>query len=95
MGGTGIYYSGDQQKEGTYAFNGIFARIQYAIKPNFNLILGNYGDVNHRLIEPLYRCERQMVDKLETYTDLDRSKTDYSFGIYIRFKNRFFLGRKK
>lgn len=67
LGMTGIYYSGDQQKNDFELFNWIFARIQYSIKPNLNLILGNYyGGANHRLIEPLYRWESQIVEKPES-----------------------------
>lgn len=40
LGMTGLYYSGDQQKDGTYLFNGIYANLQYAIKPNLTLFSG-------------------------------------------------------
>lgn len=67
FGMTGLYYSGDQQKDGVYVFNAVHAKLQYAIRPHFNLIFGNYyGGVNHRLIEPLYKWERQLIDKPES-----------------------------
>jgi len=44
-----------------------FVRLQYAITPNFNMVLGNlYGGVNHRLIEPLYQWERQFTANPES-----------------------------
>lgn len=67
LGITGLYFSGDQQKNGVEAVNSIFARIQYAIKPNLHLVFGNYyGGANHRLLEPLYRWERQYIEKPES-----------------------------
>jgi len=67
LGMVGLYYSGDNQKDKTYVFNGIFAKLQYSIRPNLNLIFGNYyGGVNHRLIEPLYKWEKHLVDKPES-----------------------------
>ncbi|MDR2037430.1 MAG: hypothetical protein LBQ60_05860 [Bacteroidales bacterium] len=39
-----------------------FIRLQYAITPNLNMVLGNlYGGLNHRMIEPFYQWERQFV----------------------------------
>jgi hypothetical protein len=67
LGIIGRYLSGDQKKHGLSTFNELFARIQYAILPNLNLVFGNlYGGANHQLVEPLYRWERQMVDKPES-----------------------------
>lgn len=63
LGVTGFYFSGDQQKDGLSVFNSVFARIQYAITPDFHLVFGNYYDGNnHRLIEPLYQWERQFIE---------------------------------
>ncbi|MPL81253.1 hypothetical protein SDC9_27167 [bioreactor metagenome] len=37
------------------------------MKPNFNLVFKNYYDgVNHWLIEPLYKWEKQLIDKPES-----------------------------
>lgn len=67
LGLTGLYFSGDQQKDGFELFSWIFTRIQYAINPNLHLVLGNYyGGANHRLIEPLYRWESQLVENPES-----------------------------
>ncbi|MDL2299432.1 hypothetical protein LJC21_01850 [Bacteroides sp. OttesenSCG-928-E20] len=67
LGMTGLYFSGDQQKDGLSVFNSVFARIQYAIRPNFHLVFGNYYDgANHRLIEPLYRWEQQLIESPES-----------------------------
>ena len=58
-----LKYSGDDRLTHTQAF----LRLQYAITPNFTMILGNlYEGVNHRLIEPLYQWERHYVDKPES-----------------------------
>lgn len=75
LGTSGVYYSGDQQKIGKRLFSQMHALMQYSVTPELNLMLGNYhGGVNHRLIEPLYRWEKHLVDKPEsgvqmTYTD--------------------------
>ncbi|WP_280671615.1 MULTISPECIES: hypothetical protein [unclassified Dysgonomonas] len=67
LGAVGLYYSGDQQKKGTTYINSIFARVQYAITPKMNVVLGNlYGGVNHRLIEPLYQWERHYTQRPES-----------------------------
>lgn len=67
LGAYNVYYSGDQYKEGVYAFNSLFIRLQYAVNPELNLIFGNYyGGLNHQLIEPLYQWERQFTNKPES-----------------------------
>ena len=67
VGLTGLYYSGDQQKDGMEYFRWVHARMQYAPTPNLNIVLGNlYGGVSHRVIEPLYRWELQMTNKPES-----------------------------
>lgn len=87
VGMTGLYYSGDQQKEGTYLFNGIFARLQYAIKPNFNLVFGNYYDgVNHRLIEPLYKWENQLIAKPESGLQLIYEDKKYFADVWLNWQ---------
>lgn len=87
FGVTGLYYSGDQQKEGTYLFNGIFARLQYAIHPNLNLVFGNYyGGVNHRLIEPLYRWEKHLVDKPESGLQLIYEDKKYFADVWLNWQ---------
>jgi hypothetical protein len=44
-----------------------FLRLQYAITPSFNMVVGNlYGGVNHRLIEPLYQWERHYTANPES-----------------------------
>lgn len=86
-GMTGLYYSGDQQKDGTYLFNGIFARLQYAIKPNFNLVFGNYYDgINHRLIEPLYKWESQLIAKPESGLQLIYEDKKYFADIWLNWQ---------
>jgi hypothetical protein len=58
-----LQYSGDDRLSNTQAF----VRMQYAITPNFTMVVGNlYGGVNHRLIEPLYQWERHFTDKPES-----------------------------
>ncbi len=62
-GAYGVKYSGRDPLSNLQAF----VRLQYAITPNFNMVLGNlYGGVNHRLIEPLYQWERQFTAKPES-----------------------------
>ena len=87
LGMTGIYYSGDQQKDGTYAFNGIFARLQYAINPNFHLVFGNYYDgANHRLIEPIYKWERQLTGKPESGLQLIYEDNKYFADVWLNWQ---------
>lgn len=87
VGMTGLYYSGDQQKEGTYVFNGIFARLQYDIKPNFHFIFGNYyGGVNHRLIEPLYDWEREFTMKPESGLQLIYEDKKYFADVWLNWQ---------
>jgi hypothetical protein len=63
LGGHAVKYSGREPLENLQAF----VRLQYAITPHFNMVLGNlYGGVNHRLIEPLYRWERQYTANPES-----------------------------
>jgi hypothetical protein len=58
-----LKYSGDDRLSHTHAF----VRMQYAITPNFTMVLGNlYGGINHRVIEPLYQWERHFTDKPES-----------------------------
>ena len=58
-----LKYSGEDQLSNVMPF----VRMQYAITPNFNMVVGNlYGGVNHRLIEPLYMWERHFTDKPES-----------------------------
>ena len=38
LGANGLYYSGDQYKNGIYIFNGISAGLQYTVDANLNLI---------------------------------------------------------
>lgn len=87
LGMTGLYYSGDQQKDGTYVFNGIFANLQYAIKPNFNLVFGNYyGGVNHRLIEPMYKWERHLTDKPESGLQIIYENEKYFADVWLNWQ---------
>jgi hypothetical protein len=63
LGAYAVKYSGRDPLENLQAF----VRLQYAITPNFNMVLGNlYGGVNHRLIEPLYQWERQYTANPES-----------------------------
>ena len=58
-----VKYSGEDQLSNVQPF----VRMQYAFTPNFNMVVGNlYGDVNHRLIEPLYQWERHFTEKPES-----------------------------
>lgn len=67
LGVIGMYFSGHQKNNGIDIFNELFARIQFAILPNLHLVFGNlYGGANHRLIEPLYRWDHQLVGKPES-----------------------------
>ncbi|MDR2848690.1 MAG: hypothetical protein LBV39_06245 [Bacteroidales bacterium] len=44
-----------------------FLRLQYAFTPAFSMVLGNlYGDLNHRLIEPLYQWEQHFTARPES-----------------------------
>lgn len=87
LGMTSMYYSGDQQRDGTYLFNGIYAKLQYAVKPNFNLVFGNYyGGVNHRLIEPLYKWERQLIDKPESGLQLIYEDKKYFADVWLNWQ---------
>ncbi|MCL2650858.1 MAG: hypothetical protein FWD60_07525 [Candidatus Azobacteroides sp.] len=76
-----VYFSGEQKRDNRGLFiDGIFARMQYAINPEFNLVLGNiYGGLNHRLIEPLYQWESQLIEKPES-------------GLQLVYKNERFFG---
>ena len=63
LGAYAVKYSGRDPLENLQTF----VRLQYALAPNFNMVLGNiYGGVNHRLIEPLYQWERQYTDSPES-----------------------------
>ncbi len=63
LGTYAVKYSGRESLANLQAFG----RLQYAITPNFNMVVGNiYGGVNHRLIEPLYQWERQFTDHPES-----------------------------
>ncbi len=87
FGITGLYYSGDQQKEGTYVFNGIFARLQYAVHPHLHLVFGNYyGGVNHRLPEPLYKWERQLTEKPEGGLQLKYEDEKYFADVWLNWQ---------
>jgi len=58
-----VKYSGRNSLENLQTF----VRLQYAMTPKFNMVLGNiYGGVNHRLIEPLYQWERHFTDHPES-----------------------------
>ena len=58
-----VKYSGEDQLSNVQPF----IRLQYAITPDFNMVVGNlYGGGNHRLIEPLYQWERHYTDKPES-----------------------------
>ena len=62
LGVYAVKYSGHDPLENLQPF----IRLQYAITPVFNMVLGNlYGGVNHRLIEPMYQWERQFTDNPE------------------------------
>ncbi|MDR2914198.1 MAG: hypothetical protein LBV74_05130 [Tannerella sp.] len=87
LGAYNVYYSGDQQKEGVYAFNSLFLRLQYAINPDFNLVLGSYyGGLSHKLIEPLYQWERQFTDKPESGLQLIYENKKYFADIWINWQ---------
>ena len=44
-----------------------FLRLQYAFTPKFSMVLGNlYGNLNHRLIEPLYQWEKHFTARPES-----------------------------
>ena len=87
LGAYNVYYSGDQQKEGVYAFNSLFLRLQYAINPDFNLVFGNYyGGLNHRLIEPLYQWERQFTDKPESGLQLIYKDKKYFADVWVNWQ---------
>ncbi len=63
LGAYGVKYSGRTPLSEVQAF----IRLQYAITPKFNMIVGNlYGGMNHRLIEPLYQWERQYTANPES-----------------------------
>ncbi len=63
LGVYSVKYSGREPLSDVQAF----IRLQYAITPRFNMIVGNlYGGVNHRLIEPLYQWERQYTANPES-----------------------------
>jgi len=63
LGAYAVKYSGRNSMENLQAF----VRLQYAITPHFNMVMGNiYGGVNHRLIEPLYLWERHFTDNPES-----------------------------
>nr|WP_294482266.1 hypothetical protein [uncultured Bacteroides sp.] len=87
LGAYNVYYSGDQQKQGVYAFNSLFVRLQYALNPDFNLIFGNiYGGLNHRLIEPLYQWEHQFIDKPESGLQLIYRNKRYSADVWVNWQ---------
>ena len=63
LGAYAVKYSGRNPLENLQ----VFARLQYAITPHFNMVLGNlYGGSNHRIIEPLYQWERQFTANPES-----------------------------
>ncbi len=54
----------------------MFARMQYAVNPDFHLVFGKlYGGLNHRLIEPLYQWERHYTARPES-------------GLQVHFQNK-------
>ena len=63
IGAYGVQYSGRNSVSDLQ----LFLRLQYAVTPNLNVVLGNlYGGLNHRLIEPLYRWDRQYTARPES-----------------------------
>ncbi|GHT39496.1 hypothetical protein AGMMS49965_05670 [Bacteroidia bacterium] len=73
-GAYAVYYAGDEKNSN--AFNQMFIRMQYAVNPDFNLVLGNlYGGLSHRLIEPLYQWERHYTARPES-------------GLQVHFENK-------
>ncbi len=87
LGATGLFYSGVQQKDESSAFNGIHAKLQYAINPKLNLILGNYnGGVNHRLIEPLYKWETHLTGKSESGLQLVYDSEKYFVDTWLNWQ---------
>ena len=84
LGTSRLYYYGDQQKIGKRLFDQVHALMQYAVTPELNLLLGNYhGGVNHRLIEPLYRWEKQLVDKPESGIQMVYADKKYFADVWL------------
>ena len=85
LGVYSIYFSGEQERDNKSIFvDGIFARMQYAVTPEFNVVLGNiYGGLNHRLIEPLFQWERQLMEKPESGLQFTYQNQRYFGDIWI------------
>ena len=88
LGAYSIYYSGEQEKQNDKTYvEGIFARMQYSPRPEFSLVLGNiYGGINHRLIEPLYQWERQLVERPESGLQVIFQNERYFADTWINWK---------
>lgn len=87
IGSSGQYYSGDQEAFGKRLFNAVYIRMQYAISPNFNFIIGNYyGGVNHQLIEPLYRWEKHFIDSPESGLQLLYKDQKYFADLWVNWQ---------
>lgn len=71
IGSSGSYYSGNEKKPWSRFFNTVYLKMQYDITENFHFTLGNYyGDVNHRLIEPLYKWQNIYTQNPESGAQL-------------------------
>lgn len=87
LGVLGIYYSGDQQKDGMVFFNQVTARLQYDVTPEFHVLLGNYyGGVNHRLLEPLYNWDQHLDGKPESGIQLIYKNEKYFADAWVNWE---------
>lgn len=87
LGASGLYYSGDQKSFGERLFANVHIRMQYDISPKLHFLLGNYyGGLNHRLIEPLYRWERHMVDAPESGIQIMYEDKKYFADVWLNWQ---------
>ncbi|MDR0832837.1 MAG: hypothetical protein LBN93_01395 [Candidatus Symbiothrix sp.] len=93
-GGYAVYYSGNEHRD--KAFNQMFVRMQYAVNPDFNLVLGNiYGGLNHRLIEPLYQWERHYTARPESGLQVNFQNKKYFADVWLDWERFIRRGDSK
>ena len=82
-------WKGDQTQTGFHLLP--FFNVQLAVKPNFNLILGNiYGRANHRLIAPLYNQENSLSADPEMGVQMLWHTKPLDFDMWVNWESFIF-----
>ena len=82
-------WKGEQTQSGFHMLP--FFNIQLAVKPNFNLILGNiYGGANHGLIQPLYNQEMNLSADPEMGVQMLWQTKPMDFDMWVNWESFIF-----